>query len=127
MAAKFTKATFHPQTVTKSSAPPLSIFTTIFPPTKSNTMQYPIQVEGIYAQTIQTIHPDILTVVKFSYTAEVEEDESVTIKSVYHVDGPTSFEVRLNPFTGFETSMQRFLAEIREHARVNAYIQAKFF
>ena len=88
-------------------------------------MQYPIEVQGTYTQTIQTIHPDILTVVKFEYTAEVEEDESVYLKSVYHVDGPTSFEVRLNPFTGFETAMQRFSAAIREHARANAYAQHK--
>jgi negative regulator of genetic competence, sporulation and motility len=88
-------------------------------------MQYPIEVQGTYTQTIQTIHPDILTVVKFSYTATVKQNEMVIIKSVFQVDGNYSFEIRIKPNGEYDTAMQRFLAAIREHARENAYAQHK--
>lgn len=88
-------------------------------------MQYPIQVEGIYAQTIQTIHPDVSTVVKFAYKADVFEDESVYIKQVSEVDGLTSYQVRITPKSEHESAMLRFLANIREHARGVAYAEQK--
>lgn len=88
-------------------------------------MQYPIQVEGIYAQTMQSIHPDVSTVVKFAYKADVSKSEIVRIKKVFQVDGPTSFEVRIAPNSKHDSAMLRFLGYIREHARGVAYEQQK--
>jgi hypothetical protein len=88
-------------------------------------MQYPIEVQGTYLQQIQTIHPDNLAVALFWYGAIVNADESVEIKSVYRVDVPESFKVRITPNSEHDTAMQRFLAKIREHARAIAYEQSK--
>ena len=88
-------------------------------------MQYPIQVEGIYVQTMQSNHPDVSTVVKFAYKADVTKSENVRIKEVFQVDGPTPFEVRITPYSEHDSSMLRFLAYIREHARGVAYEKQK--
>jgi len=63
--------------------------------------------------------------IEFEYKAIVHPDEDVTILDVYQVDGTRVNVLRIEPKSGAETAMLHFLANIREHARAEAYKLSK--
>lgn len=84
-----------------------------------------MHIFSTYKQSVQSAHPDVLIEVPFKYKAIVHPDEEVTILGVWQVDGDTATPLRTEPKSGSETSMLHFLANIREHAREEAYKRSK--
>lgn len=84
-----------------------------------------IYIFSTYKQHLQTAHPDLMLEIEFEYKAIVHPDEEVTILGVWQVDGDTATPLRTEPKSGAETSMLHFLANIREHAREEAYKRSK--
>ena len=84
-----------------------------------------MQIFSTFKQELQTAHPDVLIEVPFKYKAIVHIDEEVTILGVWQLDGEVATPLRITPNSGSETSMLKFLANIREHARLEAYKRAK--
>lgn len=83
-----------------------------------------ISIHSTYTQKVETIHPDVIIDVPFIYLASVnQKNEEVEIKYVFLVDGQGKIPVRITPKSEFESSLLKFLANIREHAREQAYKQ----
>lgn len=80
-------------------------------------------IHSTYTQQVETIHPDVLIDVPFIYLASVDEQEEVEIKYVFMIDNGQKFPVRIIPKSESESSLLKFLANIREHAREKAYKQ----
>lgn len=81
-----------------------------------------MHIKGVYKQYIQTAHPDLILEVPFRYQADVQNNEEVEILEVIDVDGN---RLRTGAKSNNEDYMHRFLANIREHARAEAYKLSK--
>lgn len=84
-----------------------------------------MEIQATYKQELSTLHPDLILEVEFKYRAFVHKNEEVTVLGVWHIDGEEAISLRVTPTSGGESSMFRFLANIREHARIVAYKQSK--
>lgn len=82
------------------------------------------KIRSTYIQEVSTIHPELIVNVHFLYEANVhdDEDETVEVDSVIHVDDYGGTKLNIDPK---KPSIDRFLAHIREDARVKAYKQRK--
>ena len=81
-----------------------------------------MHIHGVYKQYIQTVHPDLILEVPFRYQADVQKNEAVEILEILDVDGN---RLRTGAKSNNEDCMHRFLANIREHARNEAYKLSK--
>lgn len=78
-----------------------------------------IQIEGTYTEHVQTMHPDIMVEVPFKYKAVVDGDE-VNVVSASMAYENQKLDLRTTPRSTSDY-LNRFLANIREHARKEAY------
>lgn len=84
-----------------------------------------MHIQSVYKQYIQTAHPDLILEVPFRYKAIVHENEEVEVIEILDVDGNTLRKGFHGAKSNNEDFMHRFLANIREHARSEAYKRSK--
>lgn len=82
------------------------------------------EIHGCFTQELQTMHPDVIANINFHYIANVDGDY-VDIISVYQIDESNQVPIRTTPRSEYESHINRFLANIRDHARNLAYKSSK--